>query len=111
MNSETFEGSTQEPPVYGHLQHLQEEHRDELESIVQVLANITHISPEKVKPHIDTLLRQLVGKQDERPFHETATAEEWVTAFQAWAANHRHDAPPLSDYAVSRESMYEDERL
>jgi hypothetical protein len=111
MTSETSHGSTQETPVYLQLQHLQEEHQDELEGIVRVLATITHIAPEKVKPHIDSLLRELVGKQEERPFHETATAEEWVTAFQGWAASHRHTAPSLSDYAVSRESMYEDERF
>ena len=33
--------------------------------------------------------------------------EERATAFEAWSAGHRH-TPPLSDYAVSRESMYED---
>jgi hypothetical protein len=60
---------------------------------------------------MDTLLRQLVNKQEEHPFHETATTSEWVTAFREWAANHHHNLPPLSDYAVSRESMYEDERL
>ncbi|MBE8970079.1 hypothetical protein IQ277_28855 [Nostocales cyanobacterium LEGE 12452] len=89
---------------------MQEQYQDELENIVRLLASITNISPEQVKPHIDTLLRQLV-KQPERPFHETATASEWVTAFREWAASHRHDTPPLSDYGVSRESMYEDERL
>jgi hypothetical protein len=110
MNSNIFEGSPQDSSIYVPLQHLQEEYRDELDSIVQVLAKITHISPEKVKPHMDTLLRQLVGKQEEPPFNETATTEQWVAAFQTWAAGHRHDAPSLSDYAVSRESMYEDER-
>lgn len=108
MNSDTYEGSTQEALVYHHLQSLREQHRDELENIVRVLASITNISPEQVKPYMDTLLRQLVNKQEERPFHETATASEWVTAFREWAANHRHNAPPLSDYAVSRESMYSD---
>ncbi|WP_168163542.1 hypothetical protein [Calothrix sp. 336/3] len=43
------------------------------------------------------------------PAHTTTT--EWIAAFQTWATNHRHDTPPLSNYAVSRESMYEDERL
>ena len=111
MNSDIFEGHPQEPPAYIHLQHLQEEHRDELEGIVQVLANITHVSPEKIKPYMNKLLQQLVDKQGERPFHETANTEEWVAAFQTWAANHHHNAPPLSDYAVSRESMYKDEQL
>ena len=110
MNSNTYEGSTHEALVY-QLQSLREQHRDELENIVRVLASITNVSPEQIKPHIDTLLQQLVNKQEEHPFYETATASEWVTAFREWAASHRHDAPPLSDYAVSRENIYEDERL
>ena len=32
--------------------------------------------------------------------------EERAAAFEAWSANHR-PTPPLSDYAVSREAMYE----
>ena len=32
--------------------------------------------------------------------------EERATAFEAWSASHR-PTPPLSDYAVSRDSMYE----
>lgn len=109
MNTDT--SFSQEPLVYQHLQSLQQQHRDELTHIIQVLASITNISPEEVKPYMDTLLRQLINKQEERPFHETATASEWVKAFREWAASHRHDAPPLSDYAVSRESIYEDEIL
>jgi hypothetical protein len=34
------------------------------------------------------------------------TPEQRATAFEAWSAGHR-PTPPLSDYAVSRESMYE----
>ena len=32
--------------------------------------------------------------------------EERAAAFEAWSARHR-PTPPLSDYAVSREAMYE----
>jgi hypothetical protein len=43
----------------------------------------------------------------------TATPEEWSRALREWADRHISDAPPLSDYAVSRESIYtrEDEML
>ncbi|MFZ0964764.1 MAG: hypothetical protein WAO35_28225 [Terriglobia bacterium] len=34
------------------------------------------------------------------------SAEERAAAFEAWSARHR-PTPPLSDEAVSRESMYE----
>jgi hypothetical protein len=37
---------------------------------------------------------------------ETLPAQERAAAFEAWSANHR-PTPPLSDYAVSREAMYE----
>jgi hypothetical protein len=36
----------------------------------------------------------------------TSSPEQRAAAFEAWSANHRV-TPPLSDYAVSRESMYE----
>ena len=32
--------------------------------------------------------------------------EQRAAAFEAWSANHRV-TPPISDYAVSREAMYE----
>lgn len=37
---------------------------------------------------------------------ENASAEERAAAFEAWSAGHR-PTPLLSDYAVSREAMYE----
>ncbi len=35
------------------------------------------------------------------------TPEQRAAAFEAWSANHR-PTPALSEYAVSREAMYED---
>ncbi|MEA5507982.1 hypothetical protein VB735_33855 [Halotia wernerae UHCC 0503] len=90
---------------------LEQAYSQDLETITRLLAKISNRTPEEIKPHLNTMLDHLVQPSRERPFHETATAEEWVTAFREWAASHRHDAPPLSDYAVSRSSMYEDERL
>jgi len=34
------------------------------------------------------------------------TPQEKAEAFREWAASHKTGAPPLSDYAVSREAMY-----
>ena len=50
---------------------------------------------------------------DDEHFQRTATPEEWSCALREWADSHISDAPPLSDYAVSRESIYtrEDEML
>jgi Protein of unknown function (DUF2442) len=105
-SEEISEHSTQEPSVTS-LQHISEKNRDEVDGIVQVLAHITHSSPEKIKPYIDTLLRQLMGKQEEPPFHETATVEEWIASFQAWAANHHHDAAPCLIMRLAKKSIYE----
>ena len=38
---------------------------------------------------------------------KTLSPEERSAAFEAWSAGHEH-TPLLSDFAVSRESMYED---
>ena|SRR2546423_376404 len=50
---------------------------------------------------------------DEEHFQLTATPEEWSRALREWINEFPSDAPPLSDYAVSRESIYtrEDEML
>jgi hypothetical protein len=37
---------------------------------------------------------------------EALSSEERAAAFEAWSADHRA-GPPLSDYAVSRDGIYE----
>ncbi|HKP12293.1 MAG TPA: hypothetical protein VJZ91_09295, partial [Blastocatellia bacterium] len=51
--------------------------------------------------------------KDDEHFQRTATPEEWSRALREWISGFSSDAPPLSDYAVSRESIYtrEDEML
>ena len=43
----------------------------------------------------------------EKPFYETATAEEWIAAFTEWTESH-HDLPRVPVSAYSREADYED---
>jgi len=38
--------------------------------------------------------------------HNAMSVEERAAAFEAWSVGHR-STPPLSDFAVSREAMYE----
>lgn len=91
------------------LHHFEEAHREDLEAITQVLVKITNRPVEQIKPHLDTMLEQLVEPK-ERPFYETATPEEWVRALQEWSQSHRGwNAPLLSDEAVSRRGIYEEE--
>lgn len=90
------------------LHNLQQANQEDLHTVIQLLAKITNLSPELVQPHLDTMLEQLVSKK-ERPFYETATAEEWIRALHEWSASHNRNIPLLSDYAVSREGIYDEE--
>ena len=83
--------------------------KEELEGVVQVLANVTKLPVEVVKPHFDALLWQLMKSKQEQPFYKTATALEWITAFREWAESHRRDTPLLSEYALSRAGIYDDD--
>lgn len=46
-------------------------------------------------------------------FQRSASPDEWAQALREWAGGHTAPPPPLTDYAVSRESIYtrEDEML
>lgn len=88
------------------LHNFESAHKEELETITQVLVKITKRTPEEIKPHFDAMLEQLVEPK-ERPFYETATPQEWVSAFSEWVESHRDlNLPLLSDEDISRESIY-----
>lgn len=61
---------------------------------------------------LDDLLRAVfegsASAQEERPFYETATTEEWLKEFNEWVASHDPNGPGLTLDDVSRESIYED---
>jgi hypothetical protein len=85
---------------------FEQAHREDLAAIVEALAKITSKTPEEVKPHLDLMLERLVQTENP-PFYETATPQEWVQAFHEWVESHRDlNLPPLSDEAISRESIY-----
>ncbi|BAZ24716.1 hypothetical protein NIES4073_56140 [Kalymmatonema gypsitolerans NIES-4073] len=94
------------------LRNFESAHKEDIETITQVLARITTKSPDEIKPHLDAMLERLVQPQQvQRPLYETATPEELAQVFREWAESHDRNSPLLSDYAVSRESMYSDEEL
>jgi len=105
MNTNTPIGKNSESQV---LHKFKSSHTQEIQEIAQRLAQITNLSEETVKLHLDAMLEQLVMSKVERPFYETATPNEWVKAFREWADSHRRDTPLLSDYAVSRAGIYEE---
>lgn len=85
---------------------FEEAHKEDLATIIEVLAKITHRSPEQIKPHLEAMLEYLVEPQGQA-FYVTATPEEQARAFREWAESHDRNTPLLSDYAVSRESIYD----
>lgn len=106
MNTSTPIGKNSKSLV---LHEFKSAHTEEIQEIAQTLAQITNLSEETVKPHLDAMLEQLVKSKVERPFYETATPDEWVKAFREWADSHRRDTPLLDDYAVSRAGIYEED--
>lgn len=57
---------------------------------------------------LDEYLLSLVEGAVASSTNGTASAEERAAAFEAWARSHPPFAPPLSDDAISRESIYDE---
>ena len=51
-------------------------------------------------------ITELWNGTKEKSFYETASPEESARAVEEWANQHRSSAPPLSDEAISRDSIY-----
>ena len=76
--------------------------KPEIEQRVKAEANAHGLSVE------DYILKVLEREapNSEANFAQTASPEEWVKAFHDWVHNTRPAHPPLSDEAISRESIY-----
>jgi len=59
-----------------------------------------------VERFLESVIELDVSRGGERPFHETATIEEWEKALTEWVNMERPRHPTLSDEAISRESIY-----
>ncbi len=59
-----------------------------------------------VEKFLETVIETDVSRGGERPFYETASPEEWEKALLEWVNTDRPQHPPLSDEAISRESIY-----
>lgn len=91
------------------LHSFQESHRQDLETITQILAKITNRNPSEIQPYLQIILTELVSPKTQCLVNETATPSERIAAFQAWVSSHRNvNFPTLSDEAISRESIYGD---
>lgn len=89
------------------LKTWQQSHFEELQKITETLAKITRLPAEAVKPHLDAMLEQLV-KTTELPSYQKVSDEEWIQALNEWSSSHNPNIPLLSEYAVSRAGIYED---
>lgn len=57
-----------------------------------------------VEEFLEAVIEKNLNGEEGNSFAETATAEEWMREFQAWADSHDYiTAPPADD---SRESIY-----
>jgi hypothetical protein len=55
---------------------------------------------------VEEYLRSVVEGAILPAIQKTLSPDQRAAAFEAWSTNHR-PTPPLPDYAVSREAMYE----
>ena len=57
----------------------------------------------------ENIVEESDKREKERPFHETATKEEWLVEFHRWLDSHKDkNYPSIPDEALRRENMYED---
>ncbi len=79
----------------------------------QIIANAASLGL-PVEDYLESVIQTDTNGAGEKPFYETAAAEEWTKALNDVARKSPQYAPPLSDEAISRESIYrerEDEQL
>ena len=75
-----------------------------VESLAEIIQSLTCEEKELLNQKMKT-----TNETQERPFYETASPEERLQAIKEWAENHSHNTPLLSDYAVSRAGIYEED--
>lgn len=57
---------------------------------------------------LDEVLQKALDKfDDEKPFQQTVSADEWIKSLKEWA-NKPRELPELSNEASRRENIYED---
>ncbi len=59
-----------------------------------------------VECYLNSMIERNLAPEPEQPFFKTASTEDWVNEFTNWANSHSTEAPPLSDEAISRSSIY-----
>jgi hypothetical protein len=75
----------------------------ELQSRLQAEAAEHGLTAEE---YVRLVLEKMFVSPRRAPLWMTATKEEWLKAFNAWMDSHDPTLPPLSEEAISRETMY-----
>jgi hypothetical protein len=92
----------------------------ELKSKAELTAHLESLPAEQVKQAFLELVKNsdrqnlIVFLRDFSPAKMSQaelSPQEKAIAYRAWAESHIIETPPLSDAAISRESIYSDERL
>ncbi|MBW4442660.1 MAG: hypothetical protein KME10_15775 [Plectolyngbya sp. WJT66-NPBG17] len=92
------------------LRVLEEENSEDLEAVTRILSKLTHLSSEQIKPRLQSLITNLLDLQASQP-EPQESSEAWTQRFTKWVEEHRElGLPSLSDEAISRESIYGDDR-
>jgi hypothetical protein len=89
---------------------LEEKDIEDLEAVTRLLSKLTHLPSEQIKPRLLTWLTTLLDVQVTRT-EAQFNSEKWTQQLTAWVEGHRGlGLPSLSDDAISRDSIYGDDR-
>ncbi len=76
-----------------------------VESIAMMIDSLTPEEKALLKQKVQ--LFRVAPEIRQKHFQETATPQEWISAFREWVESHQNlNLPSLSDEAISRESIY-----
>jgi hypothetical protein len=74
---------------------------------LQKAAEAQGVSLDSLLSPLAPVAERMYGESKQRPFHETATAEEWISELYAWAGSHLPNTPVILD--DGREAIYGDD--
>jgi hypothetical protein len=83
---------------------------DEKAEVLRAHAAAQGLTVERwVERWVEQIAEQHAGAQPASIAHlQKTNPEEWARRFHEWAESHDRTTPPLSDEAISRESIYPD---
>jgi len=92
------------------LRTLEAENLEDLEAMMKILSKLTRLPSEQIKPRLESLLTSLLDLETTQSDAQE-DSKQWAQRFTDWVESHRElGLPSLSDEAISRESIYGDDR-